>query len=157
MPEPRSILFLCAGNICRSPMAEGIARVRLREQGLDVVLDSAGTHDLHRGEPPDPRARAVARRHGTPIDDLRARMIRDEDFDRFDLILAADAQNIADLRRYTRSLRFAEVALLPAWCGELGCSAIPDPYYHDEAAFERVYALLQRCMDGLLDRLAKPA
>jgi protein-tyrosine phosphatase len=150
---PRSILFVCTGNICRSPLAEGIVRAASQRHGLALQLDSAGTHDYHVGEPPDPRARALARRLGTPIDDLRARRLRDDDFDRFDLILVADRGHLGALRRRRPAAARAEVALLAEWCGEAEGCEVPDPYYGDDAAFEQVYRLLERCTDGLLRRL----
>ncbi len=152
-----SVLFVCMGNICRSPLAEGIARARLAERGLALRIDSAGTHAYHVGEPPDPRAREVARRFGTPIDDLRARQVVAEDFERFDLILVADRQNLAALQRFDPARRHAELGILPIWCGSAGCDEVPDPYYDDDRAFDHVYRLLLRCTDDLLGRLAERA
>jgi protein-tyrosine phosphatase len=151
----RSILFLCTGNICRSPLAEGIVRARARQEGLALQLDSAGTHDYHVGEPADPRARAVARRFHTPIDDLRARKLRMDDFYAFDLILVADQGHLASVQRMRPHDATAEVALLAEWCGEAPGCEVPDPYYADEQAFHDVYALLQRCAEGLVRRLAR--
>lgn len=153
----RSILFVCSGNICRSPTAEGIARARFEALGIDVELDSAGTQHYHVGSPPDPRACAVARRFGTPIDDLRARQVSEQDFERFDLILAADERNIQVLQRFEPALRHAELAIMPVWCGEAGCNAVPDPYHEDDQVFEDVYRLLQRCVDRLVEKISKSA
>lgn len=149
-----SVLFVCTGNICRSPLAEGIVRAQAAARGFDLRLDSAGTHDYHVGEPPDPRARAVARARGTPIDDLRARQVTDEDFRRFDLILVADRSHLATLERRRPPGATAELALLARWCGDDRCDEVTDPYYHDEAAFIAVYDQLARLGDGLLSRLA---
>jgi protein-tyrosine phosphatase len=144
------VLFVCLGNICRSPLAEGLARRRARERGLDWSFDSAGTGDWHAGEPPDPRAVALARRRGTPIDDLRARQVTREDFARFDLILAADADNLRQLEALRPADSHARLALLLDWCGIEPQGAVPDPWYGDEAGFERVYELLARAIDALL-------
>jgi protein-tyrosine phosphatase len=146
------ILFVCMGNICRSPLAEGIARTRARERGLALGFDSAGTHAYHVGEPPDPRARALARARGAPIDDLRARRIGAEDFAEFDLILAADRVNLEALRRHAPRTGGAETALLLDWAGVGG--EVPDPYYGDERDFVRVFDLLDGAMDALLQRAA---
>jgi protein-tyrosine phosphatase len=94
-----SLLFICLGNICRSPLAEGALRQAARQQGLALRLDSAGTGHWHIGRPPDPRAIAAARRNGMDISDLRARQVTADDFTRFDHILALDPQNLADWRR----------------------------------------------------------
>jgi protein-tyrosine phosphatase len=153
-PITPSVLFVCTGNICRSPLAEGIVRAQAAARGLDLRIDSAGTHDYHVGEPPDPRARAVARARGTPIDDLRARQVSDEDFRRFDLILVADRSHLATLERRRPVDATAELALFARWCGELECDEVADPYYQDEAAFVSVYEQLTRLGEGLLSRLA---
>jgi protein-tyrosine phosphatase len=154
---PPSILFVCMGNICRSPLAEGIVRDRARRAGVALELDSAGTHAYHVGEPPDPRARAVARRFGCDIDGLRARQVVDDDFHRFDLILAADRSNLGLLMRRRPATASAELALLAEWCRHPACTEVPDPYYDGDEAFETVCRLLEGCADGLLRRLAKPA
>lgn len=146
------ILFVCMGNICRSPLAEGIARVRAAASGLDLQFDSAGTHGYHSGDPPDPRARALARRKGTPIDDLRARQVQIEDFHRFDTILVADRVNLRALAPLRPAQAPAEVALLLDWAGTPG--EVPDPYYGNERDFEAVFALLDGVMPALLHRAA---
>jgi protein-tyrosine phosphatase len=152
-----AILFVCAGNICRSPLAEGVVRARARDAGLELRLDSAGTEDYHVGQAPDRRARAVATRFGCGIDDLRARQVEVSDFQRFDLILVADRRNLAYVQRLRPPDARAEVALFAEWSGQADCSEIPDPYYAGYDAFEAVYRLLERCADGLLRRLAKPS
>ncbi len=151
----KNILFVCMGNICRSPLAEGIVRVDAQAAGAALRLDSAGTLGFHRGEAPDPRARAVARRHGRPIDDLRARQVRAEDFREFDLILAADRDNLAVLQRLAPAEADAEIALLLDWCGVDDAAEVPDPYYGDERGFESVYQLLATASKGLLARVAR--
>ena len=154
MSTPR-LLLVCMGNICRSPMAEGILRARAKAQGLVLLLDSAGTHDYHRGQAPDPRARAVAAQRGAAIDDLRARRIEAVDFARFDHVLVADGDNLDALRQ-----RFgAAAAKAERLLGFAGVSPeidVPDPYYGSSRDFEAVADLLERAADGILARIAKP-
>lgn len=148
-----SLLVVCMGNICRSPMAEGFLRARAREAGIALRLDSAGTHDYHPGSPPDPRARAVAARRGAPIDDLRARCVEATDFTRFDHVLVADHGNLAALqRRFGAAAQKAE--LLLAFAGVAPEREVPDPYYGELDGFEQVADLLERATAGILQRLA---
>lgn len=140
----RSVLFVCLGNICRSPMAEGILRARVDEAGLAMHIDSAGTAGYHVGAAPDARAILVSRANGTPIDSQRARQFDRRDFDRFDLILAADASNLRDLRALQPSGANARLALLLEWSGLGEGEEVPDPYYGRIDAFEEVHALLDR-------------
>ena len=153
MSTSPAFLLVCMGNICRSPLAEGILRQRSREAGIDLQLDSAGTHAYHLGEPPDPRARSLARQRGTPIDDLRARQVVAEDFQRFDHLLVADRVNLEALNR-----RFPQHAgravLLLEFAGIRPEVEVPDPYYGDVRDFEAVFDLLERAAQGVLKRLA---
>ena len=130
-----AILFLCLGNICRSPLAEGAARAAFAGVGIDATLDSAGTGDWHVGDPPDARAQAEARRRGIDISDLRARQLAPEDFRRFDLILAADAANLGDARAIRPADATARLVLMldlvPGRTGE----NVTDPYYGDDGGF----------------------
>jgi protein-tyrosine phosphatase len=149
------ILICCMGNICRSPMAHGVVRSRLAEQGLAAhfELDSAGTHGYHAGAPPDERAQVATRRRGIDISDLRARGVAAADFERFDLILAMDWENIetlrerADVRHHAKIHLFMEYAL-----GEIGRS-VPDPYYGGAIGFERVLDMVEEAAEGLVIRL----
>jgi protein-tyrosine phosphatase len=130
-----AILFLCLGNICRSPLAEGAARAAFADAGIDATLDSAGTGDWHVGHPPDARAQAEARRRGVDISNLRARQLSADDFRRFDLILAADAANLRDARAIRPADATATLALMldrvPGRAGE----SVADPYYGDDGGF----------------------
>jgi protein-tyrosine phosphatase len=155
------ILFVCLGNICRSPTAEGVMRALVREAGLEeqIELDSAGTGSWHVGEAPDARATAAAHRRGIALTSA-ARQVRAEDFEDFDLILAMDASNLRDLRRLApqESAR-AKVRLLrefdPAADGDLD---VPDPYYEGRGGFEEVLDLVQVACTGLLAQVrASPA
>lgn len=149
------ILFVCLGNICRSPLAEGVLRRRLEAAGLGhVELDSAGTGDWHVGQPPDPRTVAVARARGIDISGLRARQVHMDDFHEFDLILCADRSNLAALRRLAPAGARAEVALLRDWAGagQDGLE-VPDPYTGGEEDFEAVHAMLDAAADAIVARL----
>jgi protein-tyrosine phosphatase len=134
-----SVLFVCLGNICRSPLAEAALRAEAEWLGLEVEIDSAGTGDWHLGHPPDCRAAAVASRNGIDISHLRARQVTPEDFFRFDHIVALDAQNLANLRAMRPEGSRAELSLLldhvPGREGE----AVADPYYGDDAHFDATW------------------
>ena len=139
-PDGPAILFLCLGNICRSPLAEAAARVAFANAGISATLDSAGTGDWHVGRPPDRRAQAEARRRGTDISDLRGRQLAAEDFYRFDLILAADANNLREARALappdaTARLRLM-LDLVPGRRGE----SVNDPYYGADDGFAETWA-----------------
>lgn len=130
-----AILFLCLGNICRSPLAEGAARAAFAKAGIDATIDSAGTGDWHIGHAPDARAQAEARRRGVDISSLRGRQLRRKDFYDFDLILAADATNLRDARAIRPSDATADLRLmldlLPGRRGE----GVTDPYYGADDGF----------------------
>jgi protein-tyrosine phosphatase len=152
------ILFVCLGNICRSPSAEAAMRRLVAERGLgdEVELDSAGTGGWHVGEPPDPRAAEAARRRGIELDG-RARKLRSEDFERFDLILAMDGSNLHELKRLAPDEPArAKVRLLrefdPASAAQRNLD-VPDPYYGGPGGFDEVLDLLQAACAGLLAEL----
>jgi len=148
------ILFVCMGNICRSPTAEGILRAKLEAAGLaaDVELDSAGTGDWHVGKAPDSRAIQAAAGRGYDIGGLRARQVTEDDFRRFDLILAMDQDNLAWLEQL-RPDKGAVPELFLARQG-LAVDEVPDPYYGGAAGFERVLDLLESACDGLVAEVA---
>lgn len=137
-----SVLFVCLGNICRSPMAEGALRARAGAlgSGLDLVVDSAGTGDWHVGRPPDPRAILVARRHGVDISGYRARQVRVVDFRRFDRIFALDHSNLEALRRLRPAESGADLSLLLDVVAGRAGQDVDDPYYGDSGDFERSWA-----------------
>lgn len=134
-----AILFLCLGNICRSPLAEGAARAAFASAGIDATLDSAGTGDWHVGHPPDPRAQAEARRRGADISDLRARQIERADFYRFDLILAADIDNLRDARALAPSDATARVRLMLDLVAGRAGESVTDPYYGADDGFAETW------------------
>jgi len=138
--RPAAILFLCLGNICRSPLAEGAARAAFEAAGIDATLDSAGTGDWHVGRPPDPRAQAEAQRHGVDISGLRARQVDPGDFHLFDLILAADRENLDDLQAMQPVGGRARLALmLDLVPGRLG-ESLTDPYFGADDGFSETWA-----------------
>jgi protein-tyrosine phosphatase len=150
-----SVLFVCLGNICRSPLAEAAFRAEAERLGLDVEIDSAGTGDWHIGHPPDRRASAVALRNGLDISGLRARQVSAEDFRRFDHIVALDTQNFADLAAMRPVDGKAELSLLldhvPGREGE----AVADPYYGEDAHFDIAWTEVTAGAQGLARRLAE--
>jgi protein-tyrosine phosphatase len=136
----RSVLFVCLGNICRSPLAEAAFRAEARRLRLDVDADSAGTGDWHLGHPPDRRAAAVAKRNGVDISNLRARQVTPEDFRRFDHIVALDMQNLRDLEAMRPADGRAELSLLLDHVEGREGQAVADPYYGGEAHFDAAWA-----------------
>ena len=136
----RSVLFVCLGNICRSPLAEGALRAEAERLGLDLIVDSAGTGDWHAGEPPDERAQRTALRHGVDISALRARQVRPADFRRFTHIIALDHDNLAKLRTLAPADATAELSLLLDHVEGRAGQAVTDPWFGDEAGFEVTWA-----------------
>lgn len=149
------VLFVCLGNICRSPTAEGVLRRIAAAEAADLPLtiDSAGTADYHIGAPPDRRSCAHASRRGYSIDALRARQVKTEDFRSFDLILAMDESNLADLRALAPADATAHVALFMDFAPGGEGRPVPDPYYGEAADFEKVLDLTEAAARGLLAAL----
>ncbi len=144
------ILMVCLGNICRSPLAEGILKEKIREHGLDWEVDSAGTGSWHVGELPDPRSIATARRHGIDITDQRARQLRPEDLDRYDLVLAMDRSNLRDILRLARTdEQRRKVRLIMEFADPDNPQDVPDPYWDDDG-FEGVFRMLERAAEGII-------
>ncbi len=149
----KKVLFVCMGNICRSPTAEGVFRHILQQHGLTegYEVDSAGTHAYHVGESPDHRAAQAAARRGISLAGQRARKVRAEDFEHFDLILAMDDSNLRDLQRICPSQHRHKLKKMLDF-GTTG-GDVPDPYYGGEDGFEHVLDLLEDACNGLLDTL----
>ncbi|MEK9776674.1 MAG: low molecular weight protein-tyrosine-phosphatase [Quisquiliibacterium sp.] len=147
------VLFVCMGNICRSPMAEGIFRQMVRQAGLDdvVKVSSAGTHAFHAGEAPDARAQTLLARRGTDISDLRASQIRESDFDAFDMILAMDWDNLSLLQQMAPKRAHHKLQLLMRFASEHETATIPDPYYGNTQGFEQVLDYIEDACNGLLE------
>ncbi|TFI57375.1 low molecular weight phosphotyrosine protein phosphatase [Sphingomonas parva] len=135
-----SVLFVCLGNICRSPLAEAAFRAEARRRGLEVEVDSAGTGDWHVGRPPDRRSIAVAARNGADIAHLRARQVRAADFDRFDHIVALDRDNLATLRRLRPEGARARLSLLLDHVEGREGEAVADPYHGEAEHFDLAWA-----------------
>jgi protein-tyrosine phosphatase len=150
------ILFVCLGNICRSPTAEGVLRgIAARDfAGLPLYVDSAGTADYHVGEPPDRRTVAAARRRGYDLAGLRARRVARSDFENFDHILAMDRANLAELEQLGQGVIGARLGLFLEYAPELKVAEVPDPYYGGIEDFERVLDLCEAAARGLLLRIA---
>jgi protein-tyrosine phosphatase len=155
--KPFRVLFVCMGNICRSPAAEIIFRKQVDEAGLSeaIEIDSAGTIGFHAGKGPDPRMADTLRRRGYPIAG-RSRQVTTQDLAEFDLILAADSENLADLRRLDRASAFRnKIRLLVDYCLEKEADHVPDPYYGGQQGFEDVADLVEDACAGLLQEIRK--
>lgn len=146
------VLFVCMGNICRSPTAHGVFRHMVRNAGLQelVTVDSAGTHNYHPGEPPDARSQRHAAQRGYELADLRARQMLADDFARHDLILAMDWDNLALAQDLCPPGHAAKVRRLTEFCLRLDSPVVPDPYYGGDAGFEQVLDLVEDACEGLL-------
>ncbi|WP_048647303.1 low molecular weight protein-tyrosine-phosphatase [Nitratireductor soli] len=149
-----AILFVCLGNICRSPLAEGVFRGVVAEHGreADFSIDSAGTGNWHAGDPPDPRSVAVARRFGVDISGQRARQVRDGDFQRFDLILGMDRDNVRALQTRAPDSAAGKIHLFLDYAGG-GMADVPDPYYGGDDGFTAIYHMIREASEALLARL----
>ncbi len=148
-----SILFVCLGNSCRSPLAEGALRAAADRAGVEVELDSAGTGGWHAGEAPDRRAQAAAIRHGTDISDLRARQVRVDDFRRFDHVFALDRQNLRDLQAIRPADATAELRLLMDLVPGREGSSVADPYYGEDRDFDTTWDEVNAAAEVLVAQL----
>src|SRR5918999_2829769 len=147
MKERRSILFVCTGNICRSPTAEAVLRHLAKEKSLELRIESAGLGDWHVGDPPDERAQHHARTRGYDLSAQRARQVTARDFEEFDMILAMDRGHLQALQRMAPPRHHAKIRLFHA---DL---EVPDPYYGGAAGFERVLDLVEERCRALLDEI----
>ena len=152
--KAEKILMVCLGNICRSPMADGLLRKKVKENNLSVEVDSAGTGDWHVGEAPDPRMRETAKKFGTPIDELRGRQFKVSDFDKFDLIYVMDKsnyQNVLKLARNDEDKSKVDMILNEITPGEN--AEVPDPYFGGDQGFIDVYNMLDKATDNIIEKL----
>jgi len=151
----RTVLFVCTGNICRSPLAEAVARAKAGASGKPLDFDSAGTGDWHAGERPDPRAAAAGERRGYALCGMAARAVDDADFRRFDHIVALDAGHLRWLHNRRSALRMPErpMSRLMDWSVGLAGRDVPDPYYGDVAEFEAALDLIEKGVEGLIARV----
>ncbi|MCK9532052.1 MAG: low molecular weight phosphotyrosine protein phosphatase [Gammaproteobacteria bacterium] len=152
-----NVLFICMGNICRSPTAQGAFERLVDEAGLraTIGIDSAGTHDYHVGKPPDHRAQETALRRGVDLSGQRARQVENLDFERFDYILAMDHQNHAALLRDCPADHRHKVRLFLEFAAELGEDEVPDPYYGGQHGFDHVFDLVEAAGRGLLEEIRR--
>lgn len=148
------VLMVCLGNICRSPMADGLLRDKVSKEKMDVIVDSAGTASYHVGNPPDNRMRATAKSFGVNIDELRARQFVVGDFDEFDLIYAMDESNQSNILRLARNeadIQKVKLILNEIYPGEN--MSVPDPYYGGDQGFIDVYNMLDQATDKIINDL----
>ncbi|MGH7019845.1 MAG: low molecular weight protein-tyrosine-phosphatase [Brevundimonas sp.] len=150
-----SVLFVCLGNICRSPLAEAAFREEARRLKLDVVVDSAGTGGWHVGDPPDPRAQAVARKNGVDISALRGRQVKPVDFRRFTHLVALDQDNLANLRRLAPADATADLSLLLDHVEGREGQPVADPYFGDDDGFDLTWADVTAGARGLAQKLRR--
>lgn len=153
-----SVLFVCMGNICRSPSADGIFRDRLAKAGLSdlVEVDSAGTHSYHIGHAPDERTQAAAERRGYDLSALRARRVEASDFERFEWIVAMDDANVSELIARSPTAFRHKIVRLMDFATRHDATEVPDPYYGGAQGFETVLDYIEDGLDGLLVRLGQP-
>ncbi len=146
------VLFVCLGNICRSPTAEGVFRDLVHREGLQdrIGTDSCGTGNWHVGDPPDARAVAEATRRGIPLDDLRARQLRPTDFETFDYVLGMDRRNLASLHSQCPPDHAAKVRLFLSFDTGARETEVPDPYYGGPDGFRDVFDMIDAASQGLL-------
>ena len=147
MKERRSILFVCTGNICRSPTAEGVFKALCRKEGIELRIESAGLGDWHVGHPPDERAQHHAKNRGYDLSAQRARQVRGEDFERFDMILAMDRGHLRALQKLAPAHHHAKIRLF------VEGRDVPDPYYGGPDGFEKVLDLVEAHCKRLLQEL----
>lgn len=147
-----TVLFVCMGNICRSPTAHGVFETLVAKFGLQhvIAVESAGTGNWHAGEAPDIRARQAARQRGYDIDHLRARQVLESDFCRCDYVLAMDRDNLLQLEALKPSPFSGELRLLLDYASGIEDSEVPDPYYGGDGGFDRVLAMVENAAEGLL-------
>ena len=149
--EVKKILFVCLGNICRSPLAEGIAQKLIKDKGLNLYAESAGTSNWHKGEAPCNHSIKVAKNHGIDISTQKSRPVSQKDIISFDLIIAMDTQNKLDLE----NMGFRNIYLLGDYGGFEGAN-VPDPYYFPGfEGFEKIYAMIDTCINDLIAQLSK--
>ena len=150
-----SVLFVCMGNICRSPTAHGVFKRKLMDAGLGKrgKVDSSGTHNFHPGSPPDARSQVHAAKRGYDLSDLLARQIRDDDFANYDLILVMDWDNLALVQDECPPVHLGKVRRLTEFCLVHDTPVVPDPYHLGAAGFEQVLDLIEDACNGLLDHV----
>jgi len=147
------VLFVCMGNICRSPTAHGVFRKMVIDEGLSdlIEIDSAGTHAYHVGNPPDRRAQQTAHFRGIDLSDLRARQARSEDFEQFDYVIAMDKDNFHGLKLISPEGKLDRLHMFLDFAPSIKAKEVPDPYYGGHEGFERVFDMVEEASKGLLE------
>ena len=151
------VLFVCMGNICRSPTAHGVFRAMVEEAGLaaDIAVDSAGTHAYHVGNPPDARAQATASGRGIDLSDLVARRVAAQDFESLDYLLAMEQDNYMSLSEICPDQHLDKIHMFMDFASPMRTREVPDPYYGGPSGFERVFDLVEAAATGLLDEIRR--
>lgn len=151
------VLFVCMGNICRSPTAQGAFEKVVKDAGLEkqIFIDSAGTHAYHVGENPDLRSQSAAKKRGLDLSKQRARKVSLNDFEKFDYILAMDQDNYSSLKLICPNQYLDKIKLFLEYAPEMGSKEVPDPYYGGEKGFERVLDLTEAASQGLLAAICR--
>jgi protein-tyrosine phosphatase len=151
------VLFVCMGNICRSPTAHGVFRALVEKEGMShvVEIDSAGTHAYHVGNSPDKRAQATAQRRGVDLSDLLARRVEPEDFEVFDYVLAMDQDNYMSLSEICPDQHVDKIYMFMDFASHMRTREVPDPYYGGPAGFDRVFDLVEAASEGLLAEIRR--
>ena len=153
----KSVLFVCMGNICRSPTAEGVFRHVVKKRNLQdqISIDSAGTHAYHIGESPDSRSQSTALARGVNLSAQRARKAVGEDFERFDYVIAMDRSNYEDLKQLGQGADLSKLHLFMSFAKAWDNDEVPDPYYGGANGFEEVFDMVQSASEGLLEHILK--
>ncbi|WP_078119912.1 low molecular weight protein-tyrosine-phosphatase [Thiosocius teredinicola] len=157
MKDAVTVLFVCMGNICRSPTAHGVFRALVEKEGLAEVIkiDSAGTHAYHVGSPPDKRAQATALQRGVDLSDLVARRVEEQDFASFDYVVAMDQDNYMALSAICPDEHVDKIQMFMDFAPQMRTREVPDPYYGGASGFERVFDLVDAAALGLLDEIRR--
>lgn len=155
MSETPSVLFVCLGNICRSPTAEAVFRHKAAQAKLNVTIDSAGTHGYHIGNPPDKRSQAAGVEKGYSFKGIKCRRVAESDFEKFDYILAMDNSNLSNLRKVAPSEYMDKIQLMLDFAAGYEGQEVPDPYYGGKKGFELVLELIESASDGLIVHIQK--
>ncbi len=157
MTQTVKVLFVCMGNICRSPLAHGYFETLVKGRGLSGIIevDSAGTHAYHVGEKPDPRSQEVAIRHGIDLSNQRGRKVCENDFEYYDYILAMDRDNLSILHQRSPTEYHSKIELFMNYANDRTVSEVPDPYYGGSKGFDNVYSLIESASTGLLENIQK--
>lgn len=151
------ILFVCLGNICRSPLAEGILRAKLEEKGIEVEIESAGFESYHINESPDKRAIKICNKYGIDISENKCRLFTSDDFDKFDRIYVMDSANYRDVQYFSRHEEDMQKVFYLLSVIDGKNQAVPDPYYGGEAGFEKVYKLINKACEKISETIEQKA